>query len=118
MACIIIQMLLLHKLIQCILFYITARIVTMEDYSQSNDELSVTVTINELCLNYLVLVIFGTRPSVNDDCVDQEESVPKNISSGDSETFAVSVTLEDGYMYCYTIIVNGARGEYMINKLC
>ena len=109
-------MLLLHKLI---LFYITARIVTMEDYSESNDELSVTVTINELCLNdtnYLVLVIFGTRPSVNDDCMDQEESVPKNISSGDSETFAVSidsVTLEDGYMYCYTIIVNGVRGEYI-----
>ena len=106
----------LHKLIQCIL---TARIVTMEDYSQSDDELSVTVTINELCLNdtnYLVLVIFGTRPSVNDDCMDQEESVPKNISSGDSETFAVSidsVTLEDGYMYCYTIIVNGVHGEYI-----
>ena len=93
----------------------------MEDYSESDDELSVTVTINELCLNdtnYLVLVIFGTRPSVNDDCMDKEESVPKNISSGDSETFDVSVTLEDGYMYCYTIVVNGVRGEYMINKLC
>ena len=55
---------------------------------------------------------------MNDDCIDQEESVPKNISSGDSETFAVSidsVTLEDGYMYCYTIVVNGARvrGEYI-----
>ena len=109
-------MLLLRKLI----YYITARIVTMEDYSESNDELSVTVTINELCLNdtnYLVLVIFGTRASVNDDCMDQEESVPKNISSGDSETFAVSidsVTLEDGYIYCYTIIVNGVRGEYIL----
>ena len=108
-------MLLLRKLI----YYITARIVTMEDYSESDDELSVTVTINELCLNdtnYLVLVTFGTRPSENDDCMDQEESVPKNISSGDSETFAVSidsVTLEDGYMYCYTIIVNGVHGEYI-----
>ena len=91
----------------------------MEDYSESNDELSVTVTINELCLNdtnYLVLVIFGTRPSVNDDCIDQEKSVPKNISSGDSETFAVSVTLEDGYIYCYTIIVNGVCGEYIYDK--
>ena len=91
----------------------------MEDYSESDDELSVTVTINELCLNdtnYLVLVIFGTRPSVNDDCMDKEESVPKNISSGDSETFAVSidsVTLEDGYMYCYTIIVT-VPGEYIL----
>ena len=33
----------------------------MEDYSESDDELSVTVTINELCLNdtnYLVLATF------------------------------------------------------------
>ena len=83
----------------------------MEDYSESNDELSVTVTINELCLNdtnYLVLVIFGTRASVNDDCMEKEESVLKNISSGDSETFAVSidsVTLEDGYIIIIIIII-------------
>ena len=104
-----------HFHIACMV--LTVQVVTMNEYIETDEELIVTVKINKLCLNdtnYLVQVIFGTRPIGNDDCIDQEESGNKTLSSGDSEIFSVSIDsidLQDDYEYCYTIIVNGKRGK-------
>ena len=84
-----------------------------------DDPLSVTVTINELCLSdrgYLVLVSFGTRPAnSNGDCEVQGE-VNATISSGCNVTFSIptdTISLGTNEEYCYLVTVNDTIGEYI-----
>ena len=88
-----------------------------DDSLRSDELLSATVRVNELCPDdnvYPVMVTFGTRPVMgrDEDCEGQENttSTAINIPSGDSHTFSVStdtITLRDDEEYCYTISLPG-----------
>ena len=87
--------------------------------SSDAENLSVTVSANELCFSdtfYIMLVTFGSQPltSSGRDCEGQVNTNIETVSSGDSATFSVpadTVTRRENEEYCYTLRVGDEIGE-------
>ena len=80
----------------------------MDEESLDQDSLSVTLTVNRLCVagEYTVLVTFGTRPTLGGQCQGQVNTSAETLSPGDSATFSVDSThlsLRDDETFCYFI---------------
>ena len=100
----------------------TANILLITDLmvGPDDDQLSITVAVNELCppdREYDVLVTFGTRPRTggDSDCQGQMNA-STTIPSDDSATLSVSadtVDRESNEVYCFVVRVDGTIGEYI-----
>ena len=109
-----------------ITFLNTARILiaTNEMLNNDDDELSVTMSVNEQCpsdAGYDVLVEFGTQSVDGGVCIGQMNASIMTITpGGPSVTFTVdanTVTLGDDEVYCYMTSINGTVGEYSRSSL-
>ena len=87
--------------------------------NDDDDELSVTLSVNQQCpsdTSYDVLVEFGTQSVDGGVCIGQMNASIMTITPGGSPvTFTVdanTVTLRNNEVYCYTASINGTIGEY------
>ena len=87
---------------------LTVRPLVVEEESLDQDSLSVTLTVNRLCVagEYTVLVTFGTRPTLGGQCQGQVNTSAETLSPGDSAPFSVDsahLSLGADETFCYFI---------------